>query len=201
MARRSADPAQPRLAHDGIAALCTKSHHRRQQSAPAILALTAAAARNTHYLMTQLEPLPIKPARRRRALRRAITSRFERPPILEATKACLLLDQDLAFLLGITPMVVNGWVKGRRPIPPFRHAAMIIFMMTLAGVIDEAPGDTPQARRARLISDAVMRWIDLALDELLVPPQTVLPDHVLEPAEALANAMLSKFGDAAMVAK
>jgi hypothetical protein len=91
---------------------------------------------------------------------------FSRPAILEATRAIGLTDAEVARLLGCTPMQVNDWVKGRRPIPAVKHHALAIFVGGLAGIFDEGDiTDTAYSRRARLLQAAIFGWLKLAVEE------------------------------------
>jgi hypothetical protein len=91
---------------------------------------------------------------------------LSRPAILEATRAIGLTDAEVARLLGCTPMQVNDWVKGRRPIPAVKHHALAIFVGGLAGIFDEGEiTDTAYSKRARLLQTAIASWLRLAVEE------------------------------------
>jgi DNA-binding transcriptional regulator YdaS (Cro superfamily) len=125
------------------------------------------------------------------ALQEIIAERvLSRPPILEATRACGFTDADVARLLGCTPMQVNDWAKGRRPIPAVKHCALALTMMTLCGAIGKAPAG-PHAKRAQLLEEAVRHWTSLAFEE--VHPEK-MPFHKVEAAVGLANEALEKLG-------
>ena len=116
---------------------------------------------------------------------------LSRPPILEATRVIGLTDAEVARLLGCSPMQVNDWVKRRRPIPLVKHHALLLFMITLTGIIgfvDEDPPEGPYARRARLLHDAIIGWSALAADEF----PNDLPEHVNVAGEDLCRQMLAK---------
>jgi hypothetical protein len=95
-------------------------------------------------------------------------------------------------LLGSTPMQVNDWVKGRRPVPAVKHVALFLIAHTLRGMIGRAPAESPYTKRAHLLHDAVGNWADLALDEAFGGGR--IPDHVCDPALDLANQALEKLG-------
>jgi hypothetical protein len=84
-------------------------------------------------------------------------------------------------------MQVNSWVKGRRPIPPVKHYALAIFLLLMIGMIGEAP-DGHHKARAKLLEDAVITLVQLALDKAL--PK--IPNHVVDAGMALADQMLAR---------
>ena len=122
-------------------------------------------------------------------LRLASDRVLNRPAILEATRAIGLTDAEVARLLGCTPMQVNDWVKGRRPIPPAKHHALAIFVGGLAGIFDEGEiGDTAYTRRARLLRSAIVGWLKFAIEEEGAMMATFAKPH----PEELAHQMLAK---------
>jgi hypothetical protein len=118
---------------------------------------------------------------------------LSRPAILEATRAVGLTDAEVARLLGCTPMQVNDWVKGRRPIPAIKHHALAIFVGGLAGIFDEGEiSDTAYSKRARLLQSAILGWLKIALEEEGAMSATFAHPHPQE----LAHQMLARLEDA-----
>jgi hypothetical protein len=120
---------------------------------------------------------------------------LSRPSILEATRIIGLTDAEVARLLGCTPMQVNDWVKGRRPIPAVKHHALAIFVGAMSGIFHDPAPDTYHSRRARLLQSAVLGWLTLAVEEEGAMSATLQRERVgqesLRPAE-LAHQMLAK---------
>jgi transcriptional regulator with XRE-family HTH domain len=116
--------------------------------------------------MEQTAPVLDEP----RALVRRIVMR---PAILEATRAIGLTDADLARLNGIGKMAVSQWATRFRPIPDFRHAALIELVALFLGVVKAELEDGSEvfvdhlayAQRARLMRDAIWHWLHLAIRE------------------------------------
>jgi transcriptional regulator with XRE-family HTH domain len=128
------------------------------------------------------------------ALRVIATRVFSRPAILEATRAIGLTDAEVARLLGCTPMQVNDWVKGRRPIPAVKHHALAIFVGGLAGIFDEGEiTETAYSKRARLLQSAILGWLKLAIEE-----ESAMSATLATPSPAtLAHQMLARLADVA----
>jgi hypothetical protein len=91
-----------------------------------------------------------------------------RPAALAATRTVGFTDAALARLLDVTPMSVNDWVKARAAIPPARHAAIVLFITALGRFLDELmdyPPDPECAARARLLHEAAMKLVAMAINE------------------------------------
>jgi hypothetical protein len=128
------------------------------------------------------------------ALQVIATRVFSRPAILEATRAIGLTDAEVARLLGCTPMQVNDWVKGRRPIPAVKHHALAIFVGGLAGIFDEGEiTESAYSKRARLLQSAIVGWLKLAIEDEGAMSATFAKPH---PSE-LAHYMLARLADIA----
>jgi hypothetical protein len=126
------------------------------------------------------------------ALHEIITERMlARPTILEATRVCGLTDSEVARLLGITPMQVNDWAKGRRRIPPVKHYALCLVMITLCGIMGKAPPASLYTKRATMLESFVRDLVTLALDD--VAPKK-LPEHITNAGMELAQEALQKLG-------
>jgi hypothetical protein len=147
--------------------------------------------------MATLAELPSIRADKEAALARALADRaFARPPILNATRLVGFSDAELARLLGCSPMQVNDWVKGRRPIPPVKHMALIALMHSLSGVVTKAPDNLP-VPLAQKLNEVVFELTKLALQEVNSGPPRA--PGVFEAAMDLANEALAKLGGGCVI--
>jgi hypothetical protein len=89
-----------------------------------------------------------------------------RPAIMEATALLRISDSHLSRLLGVRPASVSIWGSRRGAMPPARQLCLIYVVARLAGLFDQIAGDHIVVRRARLLKDVLVRYLDLAAEEL-----------------------------------
>ena len=92
---------------------------------------------------------------------------LRRPAALEATRICGFTDSEIARLSGVSAMTVSEWVSGKRPIPRFRHQALVLVRVLDADESHWSPVElapqTAHALRARLLKQAIMPLLELAI--------------------------------------
>jgi hypothetical protein len=114
-----------------------------------------------------------------------------RPPILQATRALGIRDVDVAHICGVSPVAVNQWANGQRPIPRVKHVALLL----IVGFIREMLVDTDHPRVAAAC-EIVLKWLILAREEV-----GEHPDEVFFAALSIANQFTQIYDDPALLAR
>jgi hypothetical protein len=90
-----------------------------------------------------------------------------RPAIAEALRACGFTDREIAHLMAIQSTTMSAFMRGERPLPKFRQAALIrLVTILLEGIGSPAqPLPTKYAARAQVMRISVEHWRELAIAE------------------------------------
>jgi hypothetical protein len=117
----------------------------------------------------------------------------DRPPILEATRALGLNDRMVADLNNISPVTVNHWAIGKKPIAHVRQMALLFLVTRLVGIVGaNFPPQSRYARRAAVARDAATAWAKLARDELDEDVRGVYQAETIERSVAMGEQMVAK---------
>jgi hypothetical protein len=74
----------------------------------------------------------------------------------------------VACLTGVSPITVSEWSSGKRPIPPVRHLALLLFVARWLGGLrhkESVAESSKAAARLKAAHDAVEHWLRLAEHE------------------------------------
>jgi hypothetical protein len=91
--------------------------------------------------------------------------------------------------MGINAATMSAFMRGERPLPPFRQIALIALVTALLEGIG-SPATLPStkhASRAQAVRRSVEHWLELAIAELGTPSQ-----EAQEMGAALASSMFAK---------
>jgi hypothetical protein len=100
-------------------------------------------------------------------VRRIVT----RPAIAEAVRACGFTDREIAHLMGIQSATMSAFMRGERPLPAFRHFALIMLVRVLLHGIGSPAmmPSTEHTARAQAMRHSVERWLEVAEAEFGTP--------------------------------
>jgi hypothetical protein len=99
----------------------------------------------------------------------------------------------VADLNNISPVTVNHWAIGKKPIPHVRQLALLFLVTRLVGIVGaKFPPNTRYARRAAITRDAATAWAALARAEIDEDTRGVYQAETIERGIAMGEAMIEK---------